>query len=95
MHARAEVSLRTWYKVVNAAGWRDFAELRQGFPSADQVERLRRAGANEAVQPEFEAGVEVIRHALRRYGIGGMELVNMVAGRRAAFYRRALDNEPR
>jgi CPA2 family monovalent cation:H+ antiporter-2 len=56
-----------------------------------RVERLRQAGATEAVQPEFEAGVEVIRHTLRHYGVGGLELVNMIAGRRAAFYRRALE----
>jgi CPA2 family monovalent cation:H+ antiporter-2 len=57
------------------------------------VERLRRAGAAEVVQPEFEAAVEVVRHALRRYGVGGMELVHAVAGRRAAFYRRGLEGE--
>ena len=52
------------------------------------VEPLRRAGASDVVQPEFEAGVEVIRHALRRYGIGGFELTHLITGRRAAFYRR-------
>jgi CPA2 family monovalent cation:H+ antiporter-2 len=52
------------------------------------IERLRRAGAAEVVQPEFEAAIEVIRHALRRYGVGGMELVHAAAGRRAAFYSR-------
>ncbi len=56
--------------------------------SAD-IERLRKAGATDVIQPEFEAGVEVIRHALRRYGIGGMELATLAAGRRAAFYQRA------
>lgn len=40
VHSRAEVSLRTWYKVVSEAGWQDFAELRQTFPNADQVGRL-------------------------------------------------------
>jgi CPA2 family monovalent cation:H+ antiporter-2 len=55
--------------------------------NAEQVERLRQAGATEAVQPEFEAGLEVIRHALHRYGLGGIELLNSVGGRRAAFYR--------
>jgi CPA2 family monovalent cation:H+ antiporter-2 len=59
--------------------------------TAADVERLRRAGATEAVQPEFEAGVEVIRHALRRFGVGGLELSNLVAGRRAGFYRRVGD----
>ena len=56
---------------------------------AEQVQRLQRAGASEVVQPEFEAGVQVIRHAMRRYGIGGPELNSLAEGRRAAFYRRA------
>ncbi|MGH2354547.1 MAG: cation:proton antiporter [Chloroflexota bacterium] len=60
---------------------------------AAQVERLRRAGATDVVQPEFEAGVEVIRHALRRYGVGSLELVHVLAGRRAAFYRHAATGE--
>jgi CPA2 family monovalent cation:H+ antiporter-2 len=59
------------------------------------VERLQRAGAAEVVQPEFEAAVEVIRHALRRYGVGGMELVHAANGRRSVFYRRALEEEAR
>jgi CPA2 family monovalent cation:H+ antiporter-2 len=52
----------------------------------EDVERLRRAGADVVVQPEFEAGVEVIRHALQRYGVVGMELNHLIAGRRRAFY---------
>lgn len=53
------------------------------------VQGLRRAGATEVVQPEFEAGIEVIRHTMRRYGIVGMELTHLMAGRRTAFYRHA------
>jgi CPA2 family monovalent cation:H+ antiporter-2 len=56
------------------------------------VERLQRAGATDVVQPEFEAGVEVIRHALRRYGIGGFELTHLISGRRATFYRHAVQD---
>jgi monovalent cation:H+ antiporter-2, CPA2 family len=55
----------------------------------EDVERLRRAGADVVVQPEFEGGVEVIRHTLQRYGIVGMELNHLVAGRRRAFYEAA------
>lgn len=55
--------------------------------NSDQVERLRAAGAGQVVQPEFEAGVEVIRHVLQRYGVSGAELANLVAGRRRSFYR--------
>jgi len=40
VHPRAEVSLRTWYKVVSTASWPDFAQLRRSFASADQVGRL-------------------------------------------------------
>src|SRR5262249_32697213 len=54
--------------------------------SIEALDRLRAAGATEVVQPEFEAGVEVIRHALRRFGVGGMELSSAVAGRRRAYY---------
>jgi CPA2 family monovalent cation:H+ antiporter-2 len=55
----------------------------------EDVEPLRRAGADAVVQPEFEAGVEVIRHALQRYGVVGTELNHLIAGRRRAFYERA------
>jgi CPA2 family monovalent cation:H+ antiporter-2 len=52
------------------------------------VDRINRAGATEVVQPEFEAGIEVIHHTLQRFGVAGPELVHATAGRRAAFYRR-------
>lgn len=55
------------------------------------LEQLLAAGATEVVQPEFEAGVEVIRHVLQRYGVGGMELAGVTSGRRNAFYRRFED----
>ena len=61
--------------------------------SASDIERLRRAGASDVVQPEFEAGVEVIRHTLRRYGITGYELTQVVSGRRATFYRHGVTEE--
>ncbi|MBI3976899.1 MAG: cation:proton antiporter [Chloroflexi bacterium] len=38
-----------------------------------ELHLLRSLGANEVVEPEFEAGLEVIRHTLRRYGITGVE----------------------
>lgn len=55
---------------------------------ATDLEQLRQAGASEVVQPEFEAGVEVIRLALLRYGIRADELDSEVAERREAFYQR-------
>jgi len=57
----------------------------------EDVARLRRAGAAVVVQPEFEAGVEVIRHTLQRYGVVGMELSHLIAGRRRAFYEPPSD----
>lgn len=63
--------------------------------TAGDIDRLRRAGATDVVQPEFEAGVEVVRHALRRYGVVGLELAHVAAGRRAAFYRGQADEDER
>jgi len=54
--------------------------------NAADVRRLTQAGADAVVQPEFEAGVEVIRLTLERYGIFGLELDHVIAGRRHAFY---------
>ena len=54
----------------------------------DSLGRLEAAGAGDVVQPEFEAGVEVIRHALRRVGVGGEELDGIVERRREEYYRR-------
>ena len=39
-HADAETSLRHWYTLTNRLQWDNFVELRQTFPSADQVGRL-------------------------------------------------------
>jgi len=57
--------------------------------NAAEVRRLKKAGADAVVQPEFEAGVEVIRQALERYGIFGLELDHVIAGRRHTFYSHA------
>ena len=40
VHPDAESPLRTWFKVVNETTWNSFPELRQTYPSADQVGRL-------------------------------------------------------
>lgn len=39
-HADAERPLRSWYTQVSRAQWRNFADVRRDFSSADQVERL-------------------------------------------------------
>jgi K+:H+ antiporter len=57
---------------------------------AEQMARLQRLGVSEVVQPEFEAGLEVIRHALQRFGVSGTELGVVAQGRRRAFYERGL-----
>ena len=36
-HREAEASLRAWVQHAKAAEWRNFAEIRKTFPSADQV----------------------------------------------------------
>jgi CPA2 family monovalent cation:H+ antiporter-2 len=61
---------------------------------AEQAERLRRAGATDVVQPEFEAGVAVVGYALRRYGLSGPDLARIVLARRAGFYGRGSSSNP-
>ena len=38
-HHNAESSLNSWYHIVSKTNYQDFNELRQTFPSADQVAR--------------------------------------------------------
>jgi mRNA interferase HigB len=38
-HRDAESSLTAWYKTTKKANWRNFAELKQFYPSADLVGR--------------------------------------------------------
>lgn len=40
LHPQAENPLRNWCRVVEAADWTKFADVRQQFPQADQVGRL-------------------------------------------------------
>jgi len=54
--------------------------------AGDEVEILRQAGVNEVVQPEFEAGLEIVRHVLRRQGVSAREATMMLTRRRSAFY---------
>jgi CPA2 family monovalent cation:H+ antiporter-2 len=55
----------------------------------DEVDYLRAAGADEVVQPEFEAGLEFVRHVLRRQGVSAAETTALLARRRADFYEAA------
>ena len=54
-------------------------------PAENQA--LRQMGAAEVVAPEFEAGLEFVRHTLHRYGVPTLELQAFLARRRADFYR--------
>ncbi len=40
LHADAETPLGVWFKLTSLAEWQNFVELRDVFPSADQVGRL-------------------------------------------------------
>ncbi len=62
--------------------------------SAARVEFLRTVGADEIVQPEFEAGLECVRYVMRKYGVSAQETNALVARRRAAHYQ-ADPAEPR
>jgi CPA2 family monovalent cation:H+ antiporter-2 len=55
--------------------------------ATSEVELLRAAGANEIVQPEFEAGLECIRYVMRRYGVSVQETNALVGRRRTAHYQ--------
>ena len=55
----------------------------------DEVDYLRAAGADEVIQPEFEAGLEFVRHVLRRQGVSYAETSALLARRRADFYEVA------
>jgi CPA2 family monovalent cation:H+ antiporter-2 len=52
-----------------------------------QLAKLRELGANEVVQPEFEAGMAMIQHVMHEYGIEGLQIAALVSGRRSAYYR--------
>ena len=57
---------------------------RAAGPEAGEI--LRHAGANEVVQPEFEAGLEFVRHVLRRQGVSVREAELITTRRRATYY---------
>jgi len=52
----------------------------------DEVETLRNAGVSEVIQPEFEAGLEFVRHVLRRQGVSAREATMLLTRRRSVFY---------
>jgi len=54
--------------------------------SIEQLEDLGRLGVYEAVQPELEAGLELARQALARFGVGAEEAHNFADGVRRELY---------
>jgi CPA2 family monovalent cation:H+ antiporter-2 len=51
-------------------------------------EALLEAGAAEVVHPEFEAGLEFVRHTLHRYGVDRTQIQALLARRRRDVYSR-------
>jgi CPA2 family monovalent cation:H+ antiporter-2 len=58
---------------------------------ARAIPHLKAAGADEVIQPEFEAGLEMVRQALRSYGVSSMETQALTGSRRTEHYRGARD----
>jgi CPA2 family monovalent cation:H+ antiporter-2 len=54
--------------------------------SPDDYEALITAGADEVVHPEFEAGLEFVRHTLHRYGVDRTQIQALLGRRRRDFY---------
>jgi len=52
----------------------------------DDINELMTVGANETVQPEFEAGQEFVRYVLRRQGVSALETETLIPRRRVTFY---------
>jgi CPA2 family monovalent cation:H+ antiporter-2 len=55
--------------------------------SGDSLTMLRRAGASEVVDPEFEASLEFVRHVLHRFGVDGREITALQTRWRSEYYR--------
>jgi CPA2 family monovalent cation:H+ antiporter-2 len=73
------------------------ANARAINPSLDIIARgrgpeshavLKEAGATEVVHPEFEGGLEFVRHTLHRYGAHSTEIASALARRRIDYYER-------
>jgi CPA2 family monovalent cation:H+ antiporter-2 len=52
----------------------------------EQLHRLRELGADEVIQPEFEAGLESIRYVLQAHGIDQLQVSAIVQRRRETYY---------
>ena len=56
--------------------------------SRQDVQVLKDAGADQIVQPEFEAGLECVDHMLHTLGMPEEEIATIIADRRQALYER-------
>jgi CPA2 family monovalent cation:H+ antiporter-2 len=78
--------------VINQAAIRHAKRLNRNIvvmaraDAADEVEILRAAGADWVAQPEFEGGLELLRHVLLQHDVGIPEAELLVAAGREAFY---------
>jgi hypothetical protein len=50
------------------------------------MHRLRELGATEVIQPEFEAGLELIRHVMHVHGLDQRQVGAIVQRRREMYY---------
>jgi len=53
-----------------------------------ELSELIRAGADQVIYAEYEAGVEIVRHSLRLLGVGPEDVDGVVEGLRAGQYAR-------
>ena len=60
---------------------------------ARAIPHLKAAGASAVIQPEFEAGLELVRAALRTYGVSSMETQAILGGRRREHYEGRGDEQ--
>ncbi|NET72302.1 MAG: type II toxin-antitoxin system HigB family toxin [Sphaerospermopsis sp. SIO1G2] len=68
-HPNSQTNLQFWYKITLKAEWENFVELRQSFPSADQVGNLTvfNIGGNKyrlIVLVKYNSQKVFIRHVL-------------------------------
>jgi len=63
-------------------------------PTGDASNSLSLLGADEVVQPEFEAGMEFVRRVLRWQGVSLQETTTFLARRRTAFYEPDREVDP-
>lgn len=54
--------------------------------SGDEHDVLLEEGATEVVHPEFEAGLEFVRHTLHRFGVDRVQIQALLSRRRRDFY---------